>query len=92
MTTSPECLCLSGHAAKRCLERGITTRNVEDTVLLGDRIEDNGERTVYARGRMRVVLSSGGMVITAYRQKKHNPKRHIQRRRSLLRKFARGER
>lgn len=86
----PDLLCYSFHAAKRCLERGITERNVEDTVRLGNRIADDGGRAVYARGRMRVVLWGGELVITAYRQKKRNPKRHIQKRRKLHRKYARG--
>lgn len=90
MSGEPECLCLSGHAAKRCLERGITERHVEDTVRLGEMVWEDGDKAAYARGRMRVIISCGGMVITAFRQKKHNPKRHIQRQRSLVRKYARG--
>ena len=80
----------SFHAAKRCLERGITERNVEDTVRLGNRIADDGDKSVFARGRMRVVLLGGGLVITAYRQRKRNPKRCIQKRRKLHRQYARG--
>lgn len=83
-------LSYSFHAVARCLERGITERNVEDTVRLGSRIADDGDRAVYARGRMRVVLWAGELVITAYRQKKRNPKRHIQKRRKLHRQHARG--
>lgn len=86
----PDLLCYSFHAAKRCLERGITERNVEDTVRLGSRIADDGDRAVYARGRMRVVLLSGSLVITAYRQRKRNPKRCIQKRRQFYRQIARG--
>ena len=86
----PEPLFYSFHAARRCLERGITERNVEDTVRLGCMVWDSGEKMTYARGRMRVVLSGGGLVITAYRQRKRNPKRHIQKRRRLLRQYARG--
>ena len=86
----PEPTCLSGHASRRCLERGITDRNIEDTVCLGDMVADDGERALYARGRMRVVLHKNGMVVTAYRLRRHNPKRHIQKRRTMIRKFARG--
>lgn len=86
----PDLLYYSFHAAKRCMERGITERNVEDTVRLGNRIADDGDKAVYARGRMRVVLLGGGLVITAYRQRKRNPKRCIQKRRKLHRQYARG--
>ena len=86
-----EALYFSFHAAKRCLERGITERNVEDTVRLGNRIADDGEKALYARGRMRVVLFGNELVITAYRQKKRNPKRSIQKRRRKLRQYARGK-
>lgn len=88
----PELLFYSFHAAKRCLERGITERNVEDTVRLGNCITDDGEKALYARGRMRVVLFGGELVITAYRQRKRNPKRCIQKRRKLHRQYARGAR
>lgn len=84
-------LAYSFHAAKRCLERGITERNVEDTVHLGSMIYDDGDKTVYARGRMRVVLLADNTVVTAYRQRKHNPKRRIQKRRKLIRQYARGK-
>ncbi len=87
-----EVLSYSFHAAKRCLERGITERHVEDTVRLGNRIADGEEKAVFARGRMRVVLLTGGMVVTAYRLRRHNPKRHIQKRRRLVRKYGRGVR
>lgn len=86
----PEPLSYSFHAVARCLERGITERNVTETVRLGNRIADDGDKAVYARGRMRVVLLGGGLVITAYRQRKRNPKRCIQKRRKLIRQYARG--
>ena len=86
----PESICYSFHAAKRCLERGITERNVADTVRLGCRISFDGEKSVYARGRMRVVMLGDGLVITAYRQRKRNPKRCIQKRRKLHRQYGRG--
>lgn len=81
----------SFHAAKRCLERGITERNILDTIRHGQVVWDNGEKSTYARGRMRVILSGSGLVITAYRQKKRNPKRCIQKRRKLIRQYARGK-
>ena len=88
----PETIYLSHHAANRLMERGISEQHVLDTVRLGNMIADNGEKTLYARGRMRVVLLAGGLVVTAYRQRKHNPKRCIQKRRRLLRQYARGMR
>ena len=86
----PDPLFYSFHAAKRCMERGITERHIEDTVRFGSTVFDDGEKALYARGRMRVVLLSGGLVVTAYRQRKRNPKRCLQKRRRLLRQFARG--
>ena len=83
-------LSYSFHAVRRCLERGITERNVTETVRFGVCISDRGDRAVYARGRMRVVLGCGGLVVTAYRERKRNPKRRIQKKRKLQRQFARG--
>lgn len=88
----PETIYLSHHAANRLMERGISEQHVLDTVRLGNMIADNGEKTLYARGRMRVVLFGNELVITAYRQKKRNPKRSIQKRRRQLRQYARGTR
>lgn len=78
------------HAAKRCIERGISEQNIFETVTLGKAIADDGDTAVYARGRMRVVLGCGALVITAYRERKRNPKRRIQKKRKLQRQFARG--
>lgn len=79
----------SFHAARRCLERGITERQVEDTMTLGCPVRDTGDKLIYARGRMRVIVSDG-LIVTAYRKDKVNPKRRIQKRRKLLRKYERG--
>ncbi len=76
------------HAAKRCIERGITEQNIFETVTLGHALADDGDTTVYARGRMRVVLGSGALVITAYRERKRNPKRRIQKKRKMQRQVA----
>ena len=83
-------LSYSFHAVRRCLERGITEQNIFETVTLGNAIADDGDTAVYARGRMRVVLGSGALVITAYRERKRNPKRRIKKKRKLQRQFARG--
>lgn len=85
-----EPLFYSFHAVARCLERGITERNVTETVRFGVCISDNGDRTVYARGRMRVVLGDGALVITAFRMRRLNPKRIMRERRKRERRYARG--
>ena len=61
------------HAARRCLERGITEQNVLDTIHLGDPVSGEAERTLFARGRMRVVIADGFLVVTAYRERKATP-------------------
>ena len=83
-------LFFSLHAAKRCLERGISERHIEDALRLGSRVADDGDKVTYARGRLRVVMSGGGIVVTVYRRRKRNPKRCIQKRRKLHRQHARG--
>lgn len=85
-----DALSFSFHAVARCLERGITERNVTDTVRFGVCISDSGDRTVYARGRMRVVVSYGSLVITAFRMRQFNPKRIMRERRKRERRYARG--
>lgn len=72
-------LSFSSHAVKRCLERGISEQNIFETVTLGKAIADDGDTAVYARGRMRVVLGCGALVITAYRERKNNPKGNIRK-------------
>lgn len=88
MSADHDSLCFSFHAVKRCIERGISEQNIFETVTLGKAIADDGDTAVYARGRMRVVLGCGALVITAYRER--NPKRRIQKKRKLQRQFARG--
>lgn len=86
----PEQLSYSFHAVARCLERGITERNVTETVRFGVCISDSGDRTVYARGRMRVVLGCGALVITAFRMRRRNPKRIMREKRKRQQRYARG--
>ena len=87
----PDPLCYSFHAVARCLERGITERNVTETVRFGVCISDSGDRAVYARGRMRVVVSGEALVVTAFRQRRKNPKRIMrERRRRERRQLAMG--
>ena len=86
----PEPLSFSFHAVARCLERGITERNVIETVRFGVCISDCDDRAVYARGRMRVVVTENALVITAYRERKNNPKRNIRKARKARRKLVMG--
>lgn len=86
----PEPLCYSFHAVTRCLERGITEHNVMETVRFGVCISDNGDRAVYARGRMRVVVCGEVLVVTAFRQRRKNPKRIMREWRKRERRHARG--
>lgn len=90
MSADHDSLCLSFHAVKRCIERGISEQNVFETITLGQAIADDGDTAVYARGRMRVVVWSGALVITAYRERKRNPKRRIQKKRKMQRQVARA--
>ena len=70
------------------MERGITEKQVADAVRMGNKTCD-GARLTYEYGRVRVVMSLAGLVITAYRRKRWNPKRIMQKRRSLYRQYAR---
>lgn len=83
-------LSYSFHAVNRCLERGISERNVMDTVTGGIRIAHDGDKLIFARGRMRVVATDFGMVVTAYRVRRNNPKRNIRRARKARRKLIAG--
>ena len=86
----PDLLCYSFHAVRRCLERGITEQNIMDTIMLGSAIADDGDKAIFARGRMRVVVAEGVVVVTAYRERKRNPKRRIQKKRKAIRQVRRG--
>lgn len=83
-------LSYSFHAVRRCLERGITEQNIMDTIVLGSAIADDGDKAIFARGRMRVVVAEGVVVVTAYRERKRNPKRRIQKKRKAIRQVRRG--
>lgn len=61
-----------------------------ETVRFGVCISDSGDRAVYARGRMRVVVSCGALVITAFRMRQFNPKRIMRERRRREQRYARG--
>ena len=86
----PDLLSFSFHAVKRCLERGISEQNVRDTITRGNRIAHDGEKLVFARGRMRVVVTVGATVVTAYRERRNNPKRNIRKARKARRKAVFG--
>ena len=83
-------LCYSFHAVARCLERGITEHKVVETVRYGVCISNSGDRAVYARGRMRVVVSGGVLIVTAFRQRRKNPKRNLRKSRKARRKALMG--
>ena len=83
-------LSYSFHAVARCLERGITEHKVVETVRYGVCISNSGDRAVYARGRMRVVVSGGVLIVTAFRQRRKNPKRVMRERRKRERRYVRG--
>ena len=86
----PEPLCYSFHAMKRCVERGISAKNVMDTITRGTRIANSGEKVVFARGRMRVVVTHEAMVVTAYRERRNNQKRNIRKAKKARRKLVMG--
>ena len=66
------------HSDFRFLERGISRENILDAVMLGEIIESTSERDVYALDRLRVVVSrERQVIITAWREKKHNAKRAV---------------
>ena len=73
------------HRSGKSLERGILTFSLEQGVLVAE-----GEGTgTWARGRLRVVVSRDGMVITAWRTPRRNPKRRIQKSQSRKRREKR---
>ena len=67
-------LCLSGHAARRCLERGISMKSLEDALRNGTIVSSENSNHVIAHGRMRLAVSDTGMLITAWRMRRYNPK------------------
>ena len=83
------------HSALRLMERGITRDHIMAAVNFGQVVDrtfdEHGGRDVYALERLRVVVArEGNVIITAYRERKRNPKRRIQKKRKLQRQFARG--
>lgn len=88
--TSRHILCYSGHAVRRMMERGISVQQAEQTLEHGVLVVERKGTGTWARGRLRVVVSRGGMVITAWREKRNNPKRTIQKMKAQRRKLFRG--
>ena len=88
-TTTQRIRCFSGHAVRRCLERGITALHVEQTLEQGVLVAEGEGTGTWARGRLRVVVSRDGMVITAWRTPRRNPKRRIQKSQSRKRREKR---
>lgn len=81
--------CFSGHAVRRCLERGITALHVEQALEQGVLVAEGEGTGTWARGRLRVVVSRDGMVITAWRTPRRTPKRRIQKLQSRKRREKR---
>lgn len=67
-------LCLSGHAERRCLERGISAQSLEEAARNGTIVSRETGQYLIAHGRMRLAVSDTGMLITAWRMRRHNPK------------------
>jgi hypothetical protein len=80
----------SFHAAMRCIERGISEKAVLNTVLFGFLTAYYGTKVIYEHGRMRVVCTVTGEVITVFRKKRVNPKRNLRKARKERRKFFAG--
>ena len=81
--------CFSGHAVRRCLERGISALHVEQALEQGVLVAEGEGTGTWARGRLRVVVSRDGMVITAWRTPRRSPKRRIQKSQSRKRREKR---
>ena len=75
----PDILCLSGHAADRCLERGISRKAVEEALAHGEALERTADTTLIAHGRMRLVVADSGMLLTAWRIARHRPKAAVKK-------------
>ena len=85
----PELLCLSGHAVRRSLERGISLSQIENVALYGRLVScGNGGYATYELGRVRVVIKDG-VGITVFRKARENPKRAAQKERQEKRKQRR---
>lgn len=74
------------HAVARCIERGISEGQIVETVSTGAAQKSDDGKKVYSRGRMRVVVLYGSLVITAFRKSRRNPKRNIRKARQARRK------
>lgn len=57
--------CFSGHAVRRCLERGISALHVEQALEQGVLVAEGEGTGTWARGRLRVVVSRDGMAHAA---------------------------
>lgn len=78
------------HAVARCIERGISEGQIIEAVTTGVPQKEHDGRKVYAKGRMRVVVVYGSLVITAFRKNRRNPKRNIRKARQEKKKYMRG--
>lgn len=77
------------HGAIRLMERGITREEVVAAVNFGRIVAHSEGKEVYALERLRVVVSDGKVVVTAWRERKLNVKRNIRKARQERRKYNR---
>ncbi len=77
------------HGAIRLMERGITREEITAAVNFGRIVEHSDGKAVYALERLRVVVSDGNVVVTAWRVRKVNAKRNIRKARQEKRKYNR---
>jgi hypothetical protein len=79
------------HSAERLMERGITRDHILAAVNYGQRTQGREEGTdVYALERMRVVVArESNVIVTAWRENKHNPKRNMRKARKESKKHKR---
>jgi hypothetical protein len=74
------------HADERRIERGISRELALQTLHLGRLIERHGEKDTFAHGRVRVVVvRESGVIVTAWRERKPNPKRLYRKKRKARR-------
>ncbi len=77
------------HGAIRLMERGISRQEIMAAVNFGRIVERSDGKDVYALERLRVVVSDGNVVVTAWRVRKINAKRIIRKARQEKRKYNR---
>lgn len=77
------------HGAIRLMERGISRQEIMAAVNFGRIVERSDGKDVYALERLRVVVSDGNVVVTAWRVRKINAKRSVRKAQQERRKHNR---